>query len=510
MDNAEELDEGSLQHMGSYALLLTRHFGNVSLDHTKAPDEIYFNIFRFLVHYPEGWAIPFMAFIVVLFFGVAAIGFRRRQLTLGGVALGLLALPGSIIVAALGTYLIWTLIRTLHPGGIWALEYEASLFWMGFASLTVAITAALYAGFSKKIRVANLAVGALLWWLLLTVATSVSFPPASYLFTWPLLCALMGLAVLFALGNRPSSPWYPFAALTLSAVPAVFLFAPGVYGMPLTRELLLPNVVPLFVLVIALMLGLLIPHLDLVARPNWWVLPGATATFSLGLLLFATLTAGFDARHPRPDSILYALNADTRQAIWESGDETPDAWTTQFLGADPKEGSVADYLGDSDPRLHSKAPAVELATPNVALLDDDKRDGMRTLRMRVSAPPEANLIVVEADAETQVVSAKIDGERIPEEPLINNGGAPGWTLNYWNPPSEGLDLTLEVKGTESLMLTARTGTPGLPAIPGKAYRDRPPDTMPIASDPASVEQDSSTVVSKSFTFAARPGSEESK
>ena len=508
MDNAEELDEGSLQHMGSYALPLTRHFGNVSLDHTKAPDEVYFNIFRFLVHYPESWAIPFMALVVLLFVGVVALGFRRRQLTLGGIVVGLLALLGSTIVAALGAYLIWTPIRTLHPGGIWALEYEAPLFWMGFASLTVAIPAALYVGFSKKIRVANLAVGALLWWLLLTAATSVLFPPASYLFTWPLLFALLGLGVLFALGDQQASPWYPFAALTLSAIPAVFLFAPGVYGVPLTRELLSPNVAPLFALVIVLMLGLLIPHLDLVARPNKWVLPGAAAALGLGLLLTGTLTAGFDARHPKPDTILYALNTDTGQAIWESGDEEPDAWTSQFLGSDAKKGSVADYLGEID-ALHSEAPAVTLAAPNVALLDDGTRDGVRTLRMRVTAPPKANLVVVRADAEAQVVGAAVNGKRISEETL-HDGGIPAWTLHYWNPPSEGLDLTLEVKGTEPLTITARSGTPGLPAIPGKSYPDRPPDTMPIALDPATVEQDSSTVVSKSFTFAARPGNEESK
>jgi hypothetical protein len=128
MDNAEELDEGSLQHMGFYALPLARHFGNVSLGHTKAPDEVYFNIFRVLVHYPEGWAIPFMALVVLLFVRVVALGFRRQQLTLGGIAVGILALLGSTIVAALGAYLIWNLILTLHPGGIWALEYEASLF----------------------------------------------------------------------------------------------------------------------------------------------------------------------------------------------------------------------------------------------------------------------------------------------------------------------------------------------------------------------------------------------
>jgi len=48
---------------------------------------------------------------------------------------------------------------------------------MGFAGLAVALAAALYVGFGKKIRVANLAVGALTWWLLLVVATSVLSPP---------------------------------------------------------------------------------------------------------------------------------------------------------------------------------------------------------------------------------------------------------------------------------------------------------------------------------------------
>jgi len=503
LDTVEELDERSLQHLGSYTLALTRHFGNVSLDHTKAPDEVYFNLFRFMVHYPEGWAVPLMALVVLLFVGVAVFGFRRRRLTLGGVALGFLALPGNMIAAALGAYLIWTLIRTLHPGGLWALEYEAPLFWMGFASLAVAITAALYVGLRKQIRGANLAVGALLWWLLLTVATGVLFPPASYLFTWPLLFSLLGLAVFFVLGDSPASPWYPFAALTLSAIPAVFLFAYGVYGVTATRELLLPNVVPLFALVIVLMLGLLIPHLDLIAKPNKWVLPGAAAALGLGLLLVGSLTAGIDARHPKPNSILYALNADTRQAIWASGDQVPDAWTAQFLGAGATQGSVADYLREGE-ALHSEAPTVALAAPNVALLDDSTRDGVRTLRMRVTAPPKANLVVVTADAAAQVVGAEIDGKRVSEEPLFNIGGLSAWTLIYWNPPAEGVDLTLEVKGTEPLTITARAGTPGLPAIPGQAYRDRPPDTMPIATDPATVVQDSSTVVSKSFTFAARP------
>ena len=504
LDNPEELDERSLQHMGSYALALTRHFGNVSLDRTKAPDRVYFNLFGFLVHYPEAWTVPLMAFAVLLFAGVAALGFRRRRLTLGGVGLGFLALLGNMIVAALGVYLLWAPIHALHPGGIWALQYKALLFWTGFAGLSVAITATLYVGFRKKIEVPNLAVGALLWWLLLTVATGVAFPPASYLFTWPLLFSLVGLGVFFALGDRATSPWFPFAALTLGAVPALFLFVYGVYGVTATQGLLLSSAVPVFALSIVLMMGLLIPHLDLIAKPNRWVLPGVAAALGLGLLAVGFLTAGFDARHPRPNSILYALNADTEKAIWQSGDETQDAWTAQFLGADAAEGSVADYLGVEADGLHNEAPTVELATPRIELLDDSTRDGVRTLRMRVTAPPKANVAVVEAEA--QVVGADVNGERLPE----TTQRIPAWTLNYWDPPAEGVDLTLEIKGGEPLILTARAGTPGLPAIPGKTYRVRPPDMMPIAWNSPLIEQDSSTVVSKSFTFAARPGGEESK
>lgn len=503
LDKPEELDDRTLQHMGSYALALTRHFGNVSLDHTKAPDEVYFNVLGFMVHYPEGWAVPLMAFVVLLFAAVAAFGFRRRRLTFGGIGLGFLALLGSMVVAALGVYLLWTPIHALHPGGIWALQYKALLIWTGFAGLSVAITAALYAGFRKKIQVANLAVGALLWWLLLTVATAVSFPPASYLLTWPLLFSLVGLAVFFVLGDRAASPWFPFAALTLGAIPAVFLFVPAVYSVTATQGLLLSSAVPVFALAIVLMLGLLIPHLDLVAKPNRWVLPGAAAVLGMGLLLAGTLTASFDERHPRPNSILYALNADTGKAIWQSGDEEPDAWTAQFLGADAEEGSVADYLGGEIEGLHSEAPTVELATPSIELLDDGSRDGVRTLRMRVTAPPKANVVVVEAGA--QVVGAAVNGERLPEA----TGGIPTWTLNYWDPPPEGVELTLEVKDSGPLTITSRAGTPGLPDIPGKTYRDRPTDTMPIAHNSPLLEQDSSTVVSKSFTFAARPGNEES-
>ena len=39
---------------------------------------------------------------------------------------------------------------------------------------------------------------------------------------------------------------------------------------------------------------------------------------------------------PQTNSLFYALNGDTGQALWASDDQKPDAWTTQFLGANPR------------------------------------------------------------------------------------------------------------------------------------------------------------------------------
>jgi hypothetical protein len=496
-----ELDERSLQHLGSCALALTRHFGSVSLEQTKAPDSVYFNVFRFLVRYPQAWSVPLAGLALLLGAGVIALGLRRSRLWLGGLGLGFAVLPVAMAAAALVAHLAWTLILALHPGGVWALEYRPAIIWIGLASLTVAVTAGLYGVVRHRIGVFDLAVGGLFWWLLLAVATSVAFPPASYLFTWPLVFSLLGLGILLAREGQAVWPWRPFAVLMITGIPAAFLAASGVYGIALTRELLLLNVAPLFAAAIVLMLGLLIPHLDLVMRGGRWLLASVAAALAIGLLLIGSVTAGFDARHPQPDSITYCLNLDTGQAVWESPDERPDIWTSQFLGANPRKGSVTDYIGDSDPRLHSPAPAVPLAAPSVRLLDRSNRDGWQTFTVRVIAPARANMILLEVGSE--VVGATLDGKPVPDRPLANDSSVSPWSINFWNPPARGFELRLKIRDTGPIRVTARAGTPGLPPIPDTVYRDRPPETMPISANPASIEQDSSTVVTKSFNFTAR-------
>ena len=115
---------------------------------------------------PAAWSIPLAVFALLLG-GGSLLGLRRGRLRPGGLALGFVVLPAAMAAAALVAHLSWTVILAIHPGGIWALEYRPAIIWIGMASLTVAITATVYAALRNRIRAFELAVGGLLCGLLL-------------------------------------------------------------------------------------------------------------------------------------------------------------------------------------------------------------------------------------------------------------------------------------------------------------------------------------------------------
>jgi hypothetical protein len=257
----------------------------------------------------------------------------------------------------------------------------------------------------------------------------------------------------------------------------------------LIAGLLLTPIVPVFVVVITLLLGLLIPHLDLLTRTRGWVLPTSAAVVGVTLLLVGTLTARFDNRHPKPNSIVYALNADTKSAMWATHDPSVDAWTSQFLGSDAETGPVTDHFpGARQSLLHAEAPTVNLAGPTLRFIDDDRSDGVRTLRARVTGPPQSSLLTVTADA--PIIDAEIDGVQIPDLDDQDDRGS-SWKLDYWSPPTRGFELVLRLEDRQQVTLTATAGTTGLPALPDRPLLERPAHMMAAAED--------MTMVSKAFT-----------
>ena len=160
-------------------------------------------------------------------------------------------------------WLIWQGLIKIYPHYGAVVDIPNGFFyWLAFITLTIAITATIYSLLRRRFRLAELALGALLWWLIATVMASLLMPGGSYWLEWPLLFSLIGFGLLWLFPETESASWRQAGLLAVSALPALLVFSWSIYAMyiGLGTELI---IVP--VLLMALMLGLFIPHLDFFA-----------------------------------------------------------------------------------------------------------------------------------------------------------------------------------------------------------------------------------------------------
>jgi hypothetical protein len=505
LDGVREIDERSLQHHGSYALALARHFGDLDLRATKEPDAVYFDLFgAMLIHYPVSWALP-LALLVLLLLGVlVAYGLRRGRLSLKGLALGWLALAVSAAAAAGLTALLWGAIYRLHYKSDTSLQgqtYHGGLYLLGFMALAVAVTSAAYVLFKRRGGAENLTTGALLWWVTLSVLASVFVPGASYVFTWPLLFSLAPLWLMLKAGDAggagPSGVLSPglLVALAVGALPGVVLMTPLLY---LVYTGLTLNAVWVVVVLAVLLLGLLAPQLSLLASPYKWLLPGASALFCLVMLLAGVIVPEFDAAHPKQNSLFYGLDAGAGAAVWGSMDTGPDEWTARFLSDAPQRRPLPAFFSATagNNYLQAPAPVAPLAAPNAELLDDSTVGGVRTVRMHLTSPRGASVLTLFLDSKVEVLRAAVNGKLIePSDTPALKSFKDTWALRYYAVPPEGIDLTADLRTSEPLKLRLVDMSYGLPRLEGAPATDRPAGMIP-----ASMPSNNSTFVSKSFVF----------
>lgn len=490
LDNLEKVDERSIQHQGSYALSLTRHFGSLDLPGKRDGDAIYFSSNGSTLFYYSGqWAVAVALLTTILFVGVVILGLRRRELSLPKIALGSAFFLLSALAVGIAVMIVFQVLALLHSGdgSSQGRVYGGGLYITGFIALALFLMASFYAGFRKKVSVADLSAGAMFWWVLLMILSVLYLPGGSYLFTWPLFFSLVGLALLFLLpAGTQGRSWKSFTVLCICAVPAVILFTQIIYlaftamGMAAAIGI---------VMLVVLLVGLLIPHLSLLATPNRWLLPGASALASICLIVIAGLTAGPDRDHPIANNIFYALNADSGKATWISTDERPDEWTSQFLSSGAERAPVTEYLPSVDGMLLTEpAPALPLTPANINLVDDHMTDGIRHMRLRLTSSRQSPVVALMFKPESEIEEAWVNGKRISRK-LEGR-----WGIQYFGIPPEGIELALQLK-PGPVQVQAVDLSYGLPELPASDFKQRPdymvPTLFPFTD---------SVIVSKSFVF----------
>lgn len=501
-DSVEQLDERSLQHHGENLLALARQFGNQDLRDVAGTtqDAVFFSLLsRWMVHYPQGWALPLLGLAALALAGLVALGRARGRLTLGGVGLGAATVAGA--VAALGGlgYAGLQALTALEGGELSVFmggTYHVHRYGLGFLQLFAGVAWWLIGAASRRIRPLSLIAGALLVWLALGLATGLRLPGASYLFTWPLLAGLVALAIqLIAVGPALGrlAALLPGLAATVVLTPAVYLVLvlAGISGV-----LVLAAVVPL-------VLGLLLPALTIAEHrrtaPIW--LPATTlAAAGTTLVLATALTTGYDEARPRQNMLFYSLDADSGRAAWVAAGQIDEPWAQRFTGADADHAHLAEHL----PVLSlipleaatGEAPAADLPAPQVAVLADTLDGDTRTLRLRVTSQRGASELALLLATPGGLRSTSLYGETIAyAEPL------PEVMLNSAAVPPAGLELTVTLQPGQPLTIRVADVTPALPALAGQPAPARPASVTGVAGG---FTPDDATVVQRRVVVPAHP------
>jgi hypothetical protein len=454
LDNPETIDPRSLQQTGSYALALVRHYGNEdSIELEGVGNSVYFTLFRgLLINYPTSWAIPFSVLAALVILGAMVVGIRRGRISIPGFLRGLAASFISVVVSAGGATGLWMGIVGLRSEyqvmfTFRGMMYDTPLYVVAFALLASAVTVAFFLLFRRKTTLLDLTFGAVMFWWILSIATSVLFPGFSYLFTWPTIF------VAFAIGWVVTKPVpvgdsSTLIILAIGTIPGVVLTAPAIYVMYHFAPAAMIGVI---VFMVALVMGLLLPVWEsMTQRIRWW-LPIATASLCICLISIGLLIAGFSESRPRPNAIAYLQNEQNKTASWFSAGSEADDWTKAFYGSDPQPKSVGElYPIESSsewfPVLSADADYAGLTAPIIEVVSDSTIGETRSVQLNVQTPRSAPVMVVEIEPYNAVQSAIVAGKRFDS---IDSSRAL-WRLTYYAVPSEGFDLILDLDATSPI------------------------------------------------------------
>lgn len=479
-DNPEQIDQRSVQHHGSYALSLTRHFGNANLNDTDRPNAVYFNgLGHHLIVYPASWT-PFLAALALIAYAL----FLTRGLRHG-------VLAWRRVAASALLFLLAVVLSTLAVAALmvlgWAMHREYLLYigpWIMFGAIgfTFGVLALLYRPLFGRASVAEVSAGVLFWWCGFLVAALVWMPSGAYLATWPLLFGVVMLGGLAVMQSRGFGHLSQLAWALVCAIPALVLVPVTIYGCYTAMTAILAPFWMAFVLLNAAAVFPLFCWTADTRRPWFGIL---LALAGLGVFFAGMIRFEFTPEQPKMNSLCYGLNFDRNQAAWISTDDRLDEWTTQFFRDDRTRASVREFAPDvGDLFLRGPAPIAPIAPPQVTVLEDKEEAGLRQLHLRVTSGRAAPRISLYAGPETDICFASLNGIPLGENdrrPQVRRGER--WGIEFQGLSYEGLDLQLGLMpGTpvEFVIIEESYGTPEFPELgftPRPAYMIPEPNTV---------------------------------
>lgn len=468
LDNIENLDRRSVQHLGTNVLGIIRHFGNLALPLPKEPDLVYFNWFggKLLV-YPIwlAWVIALLAPIAFAFVCVRSAA--RFEITLGRTAAGFGTFVLQLLVTVGGSFGAFAVTKLFVCEFLDGDTLSNQLLFAGVMAVAFGLALATQRFLKSKLGLPSLAIGQLFGVSLLNLIVCWFLVGGSYVLQWPLIFAMAGTLLAIRL-TEPARAICQFVFV----IPALLVLVPLVYMFFVALTFTYAALAAAAFL-LTFLLATALPLFDRLAGRLKVTLP-IVFLISAGLLGAGICLSVHSASHPRRDTLIYSLNANENKAKWVSYDAAPDTWTTSVLGSAPRKGPDPAYtVGLDRPVLTNDAAVVSLTSPSVTVTQDTTCGGERSLRLQVISTRGARTFVVRLSGDLQLAAAGWN-EKVELITDKSHANAP-WTFRFYNAPPEGAALALRFQAqNHPIRIWIADVTSSLPAI--APLSSRPQDT----------------------------------
>ena len=501
-DSAAALDPGSLQHHGVAALALMRRFGAMDLASLKERDAVYFAlpVIRTVVRYSTVWVRPLAVLAVIAFVWVVVSALRRLNTSEGGLLLALVMWALMVGLAGLWAFYFsravgWVHARWLSPGdllmsGPYALALVMTIVGAGVFA---------YAMLRRVFAAQTLALSGLLLCLVVTsVASWTVIPGGSYVFLWPLLASLIAVTLLpSAIDAHAAISTTRTVVICALGLPSTLILWPLALMLFQSLGLTPESGAGLGVLTMFSLFALA-PQGELVAdKTRVWpacaALLAAVVCFGYGMA-----TTRYSDAQPRSVNVVYAVDADKREAYWVSRTPEVNPWLRQFLGDKPASGRPAVLLPASAPEgtpgyFHQRTDLADVKLPAaVAVPGGEAAEQGRSLSVRVTPSAEGHALSIWLSG-AAVLEARINGRDVGMGAAGIQPSDDRWTLEYGNAPASGVTIALMLKNRDRITVAVLDRSAGWPTLAGKMFTPRPGDLMPIHSG-------DQTVIRRNFVF----------
>ncbi|HEX3604122.1 MAG TPA: M28 family peptidase [Steroidobacteraceae bacterium] len=409
LDNWENSSAGSLQHQGASALSALLALARSPDLNQPASDSMFFDVMaRTVLVWPVEVVLPAALAVLVLLLGAAALLIRKGYLSFAHAAYGFLGALVNVLsggLLSLGVLALLRFLGRLPPMQAPPWIAHPLAMHIGFAALSVLITAAIAAWFKRRAGFWGFWFGAALLIALLSVAAAAILPGADYvLLLAALAAALAVLPCLWAIikGRTPTSGSADLAAL----VPGLVMLA-----------LLLPLLLMLYSAIgtlawlvdtvcLCMTAGFLLPLLCNATRAAHQRLAVLAAAATFGGICITVLLPTYSASWPQRVNVEYWIDGDSGGAHWwtqAASLHLPRAMA-EAVHFDPKPRErFAAYPLDG---FFAPAPPTKLAAPELEQVSASAGASMSHVELLLHSPrgaPAAFLIFPASAAIADIV-----------------------------------------------------------------------------------------------------------